>query len=43
MHAAAVEYEAHGQLVGSNRRFLLARLEGGFKRSEGQQALAMEG
>ena len=29
MHAAAADYEAHGQLVGSNRRFLLARLEGG--------------
>ena len=29
MHAAAADYEAHGQIVGSNRRFLLARLEGG--------------
>jgi len=32
MHTAAVDNEAHGQFIGSNRRFLLARLGGGSKR-----------
>ena len=33
MHTAAEDFEAHGQIVGSNRRLLLARLVGGKKRS----------
>ena len=33
MHTAAEDFEAHGQIVGSNRRLLLARLGGGKKRS----------
>ena len=32
MHTAAEDIEAHGQLVGSNCRFLLARFGGGEKR-----------
>ena len=32
MHTAAEDFEAHGQIVGSNRRFLSARFGGGEKR-----------
>jgi len=42
MLAAAEDFEAHGQLVGSNCRFLLAWFVGGFKRGGWRSTLPLD-